>query len=1444
MEEHRATAAPEESDEDNRRDRHVTVREARGDVTEVSSLLQRLYLNEKGGEVPAGQESEDDDDDFREMLNKMEEKIQKCQDKIDSCEQRVEDVVESSISREEGLRVSMDRMLKELRAYVDERFNHLDVSIVECLQRRDRRWTEELKTMSRRSSRRQWAPSAVSTPVDPFPSTESAVAALGLQTARPKPPIRMDFPKFGESTGTKDVTDFVEQCENFLSLRPLSDLELMGTLGTVLKGPAHSWWRATKQKIKNWEEFKAAFLEAFLTSDYQSEIEEQLRVTVQKQSQCLRDFAYDYRALCLRWQPEMSEAELVRRILNACNPRLASGMRGVVTTVEQLVKTGSMIERDWASSKDYWSKTQSNNQGERQNKKNKEKRGLDKTAEVVTMLGVSPSLLVIPIEIRKAKGDAVLDTGSTFTLIKESLWRQIAQPGESLQNCDSQAFVMADGQESRAIGKIPLMMNLHDVLYRVDTYVLKDESLYMPILLGLDFLRATQMTIQPHQGKYWLPGTKVQHFLNRNRSSLKWTIKDAGLYFYMATETKELPSPCSLSLASQPTEVQPLLQKWKSVWTDKLGSTTVVQHNIFTTDEVPVRKRAYRTSPQKQAIIHQHIENMLKDNIIEPSSSAWASPVVLVPKPDGSFRFCVDYRGLNAKTHHDAYPMPLVHEILESMQGAAYFSTLDLKSGYWQIMMSEESKEKTAFITPEGLFQFRSMPFGLKNAGASFQRLMEQVLGELRGKTCFVYIDDIIVFSKTPEQHLLDLDAVFAKLHQARLTLNVKKCHLLQTRLTFLGHVVSGKGVEVDPNKAASIAEYPVPTDLKSLQRFLGLLGWYHKFIPKLADLAAPLNHLKKKGVKWEWTNNCQDAFVALKQALLTSPVLSQPLPDLSFQVQTDASDVGLGAILSQQLNGEERVIAFASRALRGAEVRYSTSEKECLAVVWAVEKWRHYLECTEFDVYTDHSALAWAFNSPKTMSRLTRWTLRLQAFSFRVHYRKGCCNVVPDALSRAPVVVNGNVCVAMAKTYWADLPTSLSDIELAQKGSLLCDELKEADHQTKAGRVHYQEQQGVLYRCVPSRHGGFNYQVVVPEEMVTQFLKYFHSSPFGGHLGRMKTLRKVLEVAWWPTIRKDVWKYVQQCQKCQEYKNPMTKPSGKIQQTEVSGPGEIIGVDFMGPLPSSRGKNTSLMVVVDYYSKWVELFALRDATTPRVCKILKDEIFTRWGVPAYMVSDRGPQFTSKLMSNLCESWGVTKKLTTAYHPQTNLTERVNRNLRAMIGAFVGQHHQDWDRWLPEFRMSINTAVHETTGVTPAVLALGRSIKGPLERLLYKAPTPHTDAYHIIHQQEKLRQEVEKHVGVAKARQARYYNDRRKSVQFAVGDQVWIRAHPMSKASNKFSAKLAPRWKGPARVEKLLGPNNYRVRWGTDLERVDNVNVVDLKPYYGPPMPLAGGGGL
>ncbi len=326
---------------------------------------------------------------------------------------------------------------------------------------------------------------------------------------------------------------------------------------------------------------------------------------------------------------------------------------------------------------------------------------------------------------------------------------------------------------------------------------------------------------------------------------------------------------------------------WPTVCTQQIGRTNCIKHRIITVDEIPVRKRAYKVSMEKQQFIESQVQELLDKGIIRPSTSPWASPVVVVQKKDGGSRFCVDYRGLNAKTHLDAYPMPQIQDILEPLHGATVFSTLDLKSGYWQLEMEADSINKTAFVTSTGLYEFLCLPFGLKNAAASFQRLMEQVLRKVKGKCCMVYIDDIVVYSKNISEHLQHLQQVVTCLHRAGLTLNLKKCNFIQKSLSFLGHIVTQEGVKTDPAKVSAVESFPIPQSIKDVQRFLGLAGWYHRFIPQFSEKAAPLHALKQKNAIWKWDKQCQQAFDIIKQDLIQAPVLVTPDFSKMFRVQT-----------------------------------------------------------------------------------------------------------------------------------------------------------------------------------------------------------------------------------------------------------------------------------------------------------------------------------------------------------------------------------------------------------------------------------------------------------------------------------------------------------------------------------------------------------------------------
>lgn len=600
--------------------------------------------------------------------------------------------------------------------------------------------------------------------------------------------------------------------------------------------------------------------------------------------------------------------------------------------------------------------------------------------------------------------------------------------------------------------------------------------------------------------------------------------------------------------------------------------------------------------------------------------------------------------------------------------------------------------------------------------------------------------------------------------------------------------------------------------------------------------------------MKFCWTPQCQASFDALKQHLVSPPILGHPNLNVPFTVYTDASDVGLGAVLVQQtVPGTEEILAFASRALNPAERNYSATEKECLAVVWALERWRYYLEGRPFTVVTDHSSLIWVFKTQKPSTRLIRWALRLQEFSFTVEYRKGKYNTVPDALSRAPavqfepLVLTCAASMPVKKEDREELPITDDVLWRAQQSDLeimkVYDEILTSGDMNVGRATRFTIIEDKVFRVVTLPHKTL-YQAYVPENLRPQLLEFFHANPLSGHLGRFKTCKRIQALAYWPNLSVEVKKFVQNCHICQLHKPECRRPPGKLEQTIVSRPWEMLGVDLMGPLPRSSASNVHLVVFVDYYSRWVELFPLRTATAETVSRVLIKEILTRWGVPDYILSDRGSQFVSDLFQNVCRQWGLPHKMTTAYHPQTNMTERVNRTLKTMISSYVGNNHKHWDKHLHDFRFALNTAVSESTGVTPAEVNLNRPLHGPLDTLLQPSGSstlgcpPDSPVYKKAAELSQMKDYVDQKLIKAREKQKAHYDKTRREVLYEEQDRVWMRSHPYSKAEKAFSAKLAPRWQGPYRIVRRLSPLNYEIVLEETGEDLRVTHVSRLKPCY------------
>ena len=621
------------------------------------------------------------------------------------------------------------------------------------------------------------------------------------------------------------------------------------------------------------------------------------------------------------------------------------------------------------------------------------------------------------------------------------------------------------------------------------------------------------------------------------------------------------------------------------------GHTEFVTHTIDTSGAPPVRIAPRRLPIHQQQEVREHIDKLRDHHIIRPSNSPWSAPIVVVRKPDNSIRLCVDYRQLNNITVKDAFPMPRIDDAIDAMSGARYFTTIDLASGYWQVGMDKDARRKSAFVTPFGFYEWTCIPFGLCNAPATFQRLMNAVLGDLIPSTCLVYLDDIIVFSRTFKEHLQRLRSVLDRLREARLKVKPSKCSLVNSSVGYLGHVFSADGVRPDLAKIKAVSTWKQPTSITGVRQFLGFASYYRRFIHDFAKIATPLHALTRKHSTFAWPPEAQNAFDQLRQHLSSAPVLAYPDADKSFILDTDASDHAIGAVLSQiGSDGAEHPIAYASKTLSSGQRNYTTTKRELLAVIEFTHYFRHYLLGATFLLRTDHKALLWLSSFKNPDGIVARWIERLSAFDYETRHRPGSQHVNADSLSR----LCGHVCSSPAAKSMCLPPAasaavsscgvSLSTGELDQctrepapsaswlpstslrtsqavdpsislvmkwvrsqqrppKGS---DELAAVHpdvHRlwTQFNRLIVQD--GVLYRRYESTDELSSYlQLVLPASQRPTVVRSLHAGIGSGHLGVNRTIDKARTRFYWPHMADDIEQCVRTCPECQKRKAPQPK--------------------------------------------------------------------------------------------------------------------------------------------------------------------------------------------------------------------------------------------------------------------------------------------------------------
>lgn len=896
-----------------------------------------------------------------------------------------------------------------------------------------------------------------------------------------------------------------------------------------------------------------------------------------------------------------------------------------------------------------------------------------------------------------------------------------------------------------------------------------------------------------------------------------------------------------LSLQEQE-NVQDLIKQFKDIFAfdmSQLGRTNLVKYDLELIDENKiVRKRPYRVSAKEQEIINKQVDNLLQYDIIEETNSPFASPVVLVKKKGGDeFRLAIDYRALNSITKPQAiHPLPNIDECLTKLYGSKYFSTLDCNSAYYQVPLTERAQERTAFVTAEGNYQFKVLPFGLTYAPSVWSLLVKKIFYKMKNKSMFAYLDDLIIFSKDYQSHLETLREIFECLRKANITLKPSKCQFLNTEIDLLGYKINQEGIQTNPNLIAAITNFPKPTKVKELQRFLGLCNFYRKFVENFSKLARPLYDLLRKDTPYHWNSQHQETFELLKNKLVTTPVLAHFSPTASTNLHVDASKEGLGAVLLQkQADNKFHPVYYISRSLTKAEKNYDVLNLEATCLVWALRTLRTFVYGRPVTVYTDNRSLCFLRTIKNPMGRIARYLLTLSEFDTDIKHKLGKLNVDCDCLSRAPVDALPN------SNEDDDLPLLIlnePNLSELQEEDTYNANLKLAlmnRNNTLSAAINRQAKnykiiEDVLYKKNPSGRG-FPNLLVVPQSLRNQVLYQFHDDPLqGAHLGFTKTFHKIKDRFFWFGMLKDIKNYVRSCTACQLRKDTTNKKApGLLNPIKVGLPFDKMSVDLLGPLHrSAQGKNF-IIVVSDFATRYVEAGALRDAKANTVAKFIFTNIICRHGCPREILSDRGTVFRSDLLTELLKILGSKQIFTTAYHPACNgLTERFNRTLVDALSLYVSSNQSDWDTYLPCVLFAYNTAKQESTGFNPFLLVYGREARLPADCSL-SLEINNADVITYRDKIISIRNLAIQNLERSQANSKRWFDNRHCEAVYAPGDLVKIYT-PSRKVG--LTSKLLIKWHGPYTILKKHTDVDYVVKLGSRADsKTDVIHVSRIRPF-------------
>ena len=1041
--------------------------------------------------------------------------------------------------------------------------------------------------------------------------------------------------------------------------------------------------------------------------------------------------------------------------------------------------------------------------------------------------------MVIPVEIsvneKTIDTYAMIDSGATHSFVDSSFVTSNNIP--LIEKSEPVEIFVIDGRPSSA-GAIThqtktMTLRINNHYENIDFSVTKLGK--YPVILGISWLEKHDPHITWTCKSIDFHSEFCKKNCNRHIeiSDIDFKIEnknqdDFMLYSVSTDNDKETPQI--------PVEYSEYLDVFSEKASEQLPPHRNYDHKIVLhTNTQPPFGPIYSLSELELKALRDYINENVAKGFIRHSTSPAGAPILFVKKKDGSLRLCVDYRGLNKITIKNRYPLPLIGELIDRLKTAKVFSKIDLRGAYNLVRIAEGDEWKTAFRTRYGHYEYRVMPFGLCNAPATFQHFINEVLSDCLDRFAVAYLDDILVFSPTIEEHVDHVKEILSRLRKFNLFAKLEKCQFHKSSVEFLGYIVSSKGITMDPAKIKAVQDWPAPKNIKDIQSFLGFANFYRRFIKDFSKIVTPITKLLRKDTKWDWNSEAQNSFELLKKTFTTAPILKYFDPTKPIVLETDASDFAIGGVLSQP--SEDNLlypVAYYSRKLQPAEINYEIYDKEMMAIVEAFKEWRAYLEGAQHQitVITDHKNLEYFLTTKTLNRRQSRWSELLGNYDFIIKYLPGKLNGKPDALSRRP---------DHFPKEGGDTPYKTAQMLLKPEQLIIAaNEIVDTDLDKKISKAYlvdpivselitYLKDTSILRpRHIKKILGNYKYEnglvlyqnlIYVPDDpkIKLQIMKKYHDSHIAGHFGQAKTLELITRNYFWPRIRSYVNKYVSSCDQCNRCKPVRHKPYGQLQPLPIpKSPWTSISMDFIVSLPKS-GEFTAILVIVDRLTKMAHFIpTINEVDAPMTAKLFLENIYKLHGLPNDIISDRGSIFTSNFWKELMNLIMIKTNMSTAFHPQSDgQTERVNQILEQYLRLYCDHLQDNWSELLPLAEFAYNNIQHSTTKISPFYANYGqhpRAIPSQLNLLQCKSPATIEFTSKLADLHKKMIRNIES----ASEQYAKSYNKKHlPDPNFPIGSKVWLIRKFIK--TNRPSDKLDYTKLGPYEIKRKIGQRAYEL---------------------------------